>query len=406
MSQLNITFKKLAVLGLILVNLTNVLAQTNFTKSHDEVVNLMTAVNDHWQATNTYRTTPFWHHAAYHTGNMEAYSITKNENYRLFSENWAKYNNWKGAASNDTANWKYSYGESSTYVLFGDWQICFQTYADLYNLDAVKDPTKLARAISVMEYEMRTSKNDYWWWADGLYMVMPVMSKLYNITGNTLYLQKLKEYFTYADNLMFDTEFSLYYRDAKYVFPLQPTLYGLKNFWARGDGWVFAGLAKVLKDLPVNDTIIRPFILQRFRSMAASLKNTQQSDGYWTRSILDPAHAPGYETSGTAFFCYGFFWGINNGILSREEFLPTATKAWNYLQNIAVQPDLSVGYVQPIGENPSPNITVQATSTANFGVGAFLLAAAETSRYLANNPTKIGSKKKGAKLSNSTKRGK
>lgn len=403
MSQKLPTKKGLILSALLLLCLNSIHAQSTFTKTHDEVVNLMCSVNDHWQSTNTYKTTPFWHHAAYHTGNMEAYDITKNESYRLFSENWAKYNNWKGATSNDTANWKHTYGESSSYVLFGDWQICFQTYADLYQLDVVKDPAKLARAISVMEYEMRTSRNDYWWWADGLYMVMPVMTKLYNITGNIRYLEKLKEYFVYADNLMFDNEFSLYYRDAKYVYPLQPTLYGLKNFWARGDGWVFAGIAKVLKDLPSNDTIIRPLLTQRFKSMAASLKDTQQTEGYWTRSILDPAHAPGYETSGTAFFCYGFFWGINNGLLSSAEYLPTATKAWNYLQNIAVQPDFSIGYVQPIGENPSPNTTVQATSTANFGVGAFLLAAAETSRFLANNPTNVRSKKKGSKLPRSSK---
>lgn len=380
--------RKIALASFLLFNLYGAIAKTKFTKNSGEVVELMCSVNDHWQATNTFKTSPFWHHAAYHTGNMEAYSITKNENYRLYSENWATYNNWTGATSNDTTNWKYSYGESPSYVLFGDWQICFQTYADLYNLDAIKDPNKIKRALSVMEYQMRTSNNDYWWWADGLYMVMPVMTKLYNITGNIRYLEKLKEYFQYADKLMFDTEFSLYYRDAKYVFPLQPTFYGLKNFWARGDGWVFAGLAKVLKDLPAEDTLVRPLFTLRFQSMAAALKNAQQTEGYWTRSILDPAHAPGYETSGTAFFCYGFFWGINNGILSKDTYLPTATKAWNYLQNIAVQPDFSVGYVQPIGDNASPNTTVKASSTANFGVGAFLLAAAETSRFLDKQTSK------------------
>ncbi|WP_333864804.1 glycoside hydrolase family 88 protein [Sphingobacterium sp.] len=29
--------------------------------------------------------------------------------------------------------------------------------------------------------------------------------------------------------------------------------------------------------------------------------------------MLDPEHAPGRETSGTAFFTYGLLWGINNG---------------------------------------------------------------------------------------------
>ena len=74
---------------------------------------------------------------------------------------------------------------------------------------------KIARAKEVMEYEMSTPNNDYWWWADGLYMVMPVMTKLYKVTGNQQYLDKLYEYFTYAKNLMYDEESALFYRDGK-----------------------------------------------------------------------------------------------------------------------------------------------------------------------------------------------
>ena len=60
------------------------------------------------------------------------------------------------------------------------------------------DTQKIARAREVMEYQMSTPNHDYWWWADGLYMVMPVMTKMYNITGNSLYLEKLHEYLAYA----------------------------------------------------------------------------------------------------------------------------------------------------------------------------------------------------------------
>jgi hypothetical protein len=41
-----------------------------------------------------------------------------------------------------------------------------------------------------------------------------------------------------------------------------------------------------------------------------------------------------------------------------------------------------VGYVQPIGERAIPGQTVDANSQANFGVGAFLLAACEYCRYI------------------------
>jgi unsaturated rhamnogalacturonyl hydrolase len=285
-----------------------------------------------------------------------------------------------GAKSNDKSKWKYSYGESDDYVLFGDWQICFQTYIDLYNITGSEDESKIARAKEVMEYEMSTNKNDYWWWADGLYMVMPVMTKLYRITGNDLYLKKLDEYLDFADSIMFDDETNLYYRDAKYVYPKHKSLNGYKDFWARGDGWVFAGYAKIIQDLP--DSEQKKKYIARFKKMAKALSSSQQKEGYWTRSILDKDHAPGPETSGTAFFTYGFLWGINNNVLDKDKYFPVVEKSWKYLSEVALQENGSVGYVQPIGEKAIPGQIVDVNSTADFGVGAFLLAASEMYRFL------------------------
>ena len=97
---------------------------------------------------------------------------------------------------------------------------------------------------------------------------------------------------------------------------------------------------------------------------------------------LDPEHAPGPETSGTAFFTYGLLWGMNNGFLDKATYQPVVEKAWKYLTTVALQPDGRVGYVQPIGEKAIPGQVVDANSTANFGVGAFLLAACEMVRFL------------------------
>ncbi len=349
--------------------------------SKEEVLSTINKVNTYWQSTNKPEVSAFWDHAAYHTGNMEAYNITKNEAYRKYSETWAAYNQWMGAKSPDKTKWKYKYGEKDEYVLFGDWQICFQTYIDLYNLTA--EPHKIARAKEVMEYQMSTQANDYWWWADGLYMVMPVMTKMYKLTGNQLYLDKLYEYFTYANGIMYDSKAKLYFRDAKYVYPKHKSVNGKKDFWARGDGWVFAGLAKVLKDLPKNDPHRNEYV-SKYQNMAKAIVNSQQADGYWTRSMLDPQHAPGPETSGTAFFTYGLLWGINNGLLNENKYLPAVKKGYQYLTKTALQRNGKVGYVQPIGEKAIPGQVVDANSTSNFGVGAFLLANCEMYTYLTN----------------------
>ncbi|MCW3805322.1 glycoside hydrolase family 88/105 protein [Plebeiibacterium marinum] len=346
-----------------------------------DVISTINKVNDYWQSTNPEHGRAFWDNAAYHTGNMAAYAITKNEKYKAYSEAWAIKNEWKGAKSDDKATWKYHYGENDNHVLFGDWQICFQTYVDLFNLDEVKDSAKIARAIEVMEYEMSTDANDYWWWADGLYMVMPVMTKLYKVTGNDLYLTKLYEYFKYAQSIMYDQETGLFYRDAKYVYPKHKSVNGKKDFWARGDGWVFAGLAKIIQDFP-DDYAHKAEFVEIYKKMAVTLKNIQQKEGYWTRSMMDPEHAPGPETSGTAFFTYGYLWGMNNGLLAKEEYTTVVDKAWTYLTTVALQENGKIGYVQPIGERAIPGQTVDENSTSNFGVGAFLLAATEMVKFL------------------------
>lgn len=345
-----------------------------------EVKETIIKVNDYWQNENPKHGRAFWDNAAYHTGNIAAYEITGMARYRDYSTAWAKRNKWKGAKSDNKANWKYSYGERDNYVLFGDWQICFQTYIDLFNIDGGKDSAMIARAREVMEYQMSTDNNDYWWWADGLYMVMPVMTKLYKVTGNELYLDKLYEYFKYAQSIMYDQETGLFFRDAKYVYPKHKSVNGVKDFWARGDGWVFAGLAKIIQDMPKDYNHKAEFV-EIYKRMAVALEKAQQPEGYWTRSMLDPDHAPGPETSGTAFFAYGYLWGINNGVLDKKMYRPVVLKAWNYLTTVALQENGKVGYVQPIGERAIPGQTVDENSTANFGVGAYLLAASEMYKY-------------------------
>ena len=196
--------KKLISRGLLVLAILAVspviMAQNLPTKQ--EAIKVLRLVNNYWQANNPVPGSSFWDNAAYHVGNMEAYKVTKNKKYLLYSQAWAQQNEWKGAQGNNKAKWKYSYGEGGDFALFGDNQICFQVYADLYQIN--KNPKYIARAREVMEYQMSTNVNDYWWWADGLFMVMPVMTKYYHITKNELYLTKLYDYFQYANSIMYD----------------------------------------------------------------------------------------------------------------------------------------------------------------------------------------------------------
>lgn len=373
---------------LIIYSLAIVFALPTFANQTDDagkVLDQIIKVNNYWQANNTPYVRSFWDHAAYHTGNMEAYRLTGRADWYAYTDKWCRHNEWKGARSDDKANWKYAtYGEGQDFVLFGDWQICFQTYIDMYNL--VPAPYKVARAIEVMSHECSMTDTHFWWWADALYMVMPVMTKMYKLTGEVKYLDKLTENFLWSDSLMFDHEEQLYYRDAKYIYPKVKTACNDgKSFWARGDGWVLAGLAKVLADMP-QDYKNRAIFVQRFRELAEGVARVQRPGGYWSRSMLCEDDAPGPETSGTAFFTYGMLWGVNNGYLVKSTYAPVIERAWKYLSETALQPDGSIGFVQPIGEKPDPTKTVDAHSQAPFGTGAWLLAACEMVRYINADP--------------------
>ena len=100
--------------------------------------------------------------------------------------------------------------------------------------------------------------------------------------------------------------------------------------------------------------------------LAEAVAAIQQPEGYWTRSMMDPTHAPGPETSGTAFFTVSFGESIM-AIWMRQCIKPVIDKAWNYLTKTALQKNGKIGYVQPIGEKAIPGQVVDADSEANFG---------------------------------------
>jgi unsaturated rhamnogalacturonyl hydrolase len=110
--------------------------------------------------------------------------------------------------------------------------------------------------------------------------------------------------------------------------------------------------------------------------MAAAILASQQPDGLWHSSLLDPDSYPLKETSGSGFFTYGFAWGVNQGLLDRATYEPAIDKAWTALVG-CVDADGKLTHVQPVGSDPK---NFADDSTARYGVGAFLLAGSEIYR--------------------------
>ena len=178
-----------------------------------------------------------------------------------------------------------------------------------------------------------------------------------------------REYKATYDHL-FDKEENLFYRDWRYFDQREAN--GRKVFWGRGNGWVLGGLAEILKELPAKDKN-RKFYEELFVKLCTRVAKLQNADGFWHASLLDPASYPSPETSCTTFIVYALAYGINEGLLDKDTFLPILVKGWN-AQVSAVDADGKLGYVQPIGADPK---RVTRNMTEVYGVGAFLMGGCE-----------------------------
>ena len=114
--------------------------------------------------------------------------------------------------------------------------------------------------------------------------------------------------------------------------------------------------------------------------MCEALVKCQRKDGFWNVSLHDESHFGGKELTGTALFVYGMAYGINQGFLPRDKYLPVVAKAWNAMVNDAVHQNGFLGYVQGTGKEPKDGQPVSYDSKPDFddyGTGCFLLAGVE-----------------------------
>jgi len=260
-----------------------------------------------------------------------------------------------------------------------------QTYAELYFL--YRDPKMIAplrerfdailanpSEVKTLDYvRLPSGERKNWTWCDSLFMGPPTWIRLYAATGDERYLNfAVTNWWRTADYLC-DTNEHLFYRDSTYLDKEEAN--GQKVFWSRGNGWVMAGLVRMLQYLPMNHPD-RPRFEQLFKDMAAKILSLQQPDGLWRPSLLDPDDFPEKESSGSALFTYSLAWGVNQGLLDRAKFEPAVRKGWTALVG-CVNADGKLTHVQPIGQDPR---NFAADSTEPFGVGAFLLAGSEVYR--------------------------
>jgi unsaturated rhamnogalacturonyl hydrolase len=151
------------------------------------------------------------------------------------------------------------------------------------------------------------------YWIDDIWMIGSLQVQAYRATGDEIYLGRAaKVVESYLDRLQQSNGLFYHGEDAPF-------------FWGRGNGWVAAGLAELLSELP-DSSPYYVSILEGYKKMMDVLLEYQAEDGMW-RQLIDKEEA-WKETSSTAMFGYAITVGVKKGLLPEKKFVPAYQKAW------------------------------------------------------------------------------
>jgi rhamnogalacturonyl hydrolase YesR len=179
------------------------------------------------------------------------------------------------------------------------------------------------------------------YWIDDMFMIPAVQVQAYRATGDAKYIDRAANTMAaYLDRMQEPNGLFYHAPDSKF-------------FWGRGNGWVAAGMAELLRSLPKKHPR-RARILKGYRTMMASLLKYQASDGLW-RQLIDHPEVWA-ETSSTGMFTFAMVTGVKNGWLEQKTYGPAARKAW-------------LGLVQHIGQDANVSDVCVGTNKAHAEVG-------------------------------------
>jgi unsaturated rhamnogalacturonyl hydrolase len=350
-------------------------AITKSTTTHQAMLKAM-----QWQEANPIFTKAptDWTNGAYYVGVVKAHEATKSKEYLGSLQAMAIRNNWKPWERfyhADDMNICYSYLYLNT---LGEANVDLAPTSTIIKDHLYKPyPWKNGETANLKgNKETEIKEKILWWWCDALFMAPPVIINYSKQMKDPSYLKEMDKYYAEAYELLYDKKAHLFSRDARFLLTGKANDIKEKNgekvFWSRGNGWVLAGLALMLADLP-KEYPTRKFYENLFMEMAEKIKILQPTDGLWRTSLLSPESFDHGEVSGSGFFTFALAWGINNGILNKASYTPVVLKAWDAIL-ACQQENGKVGWVQNIGANPMP---ASANSWQNFGTGAFLMAGSE-----------------------------
>jgi len=345
----------------------------------EALLKVMSATADWQLAAPPKWATNLWHYAAFWVGMTKFAPLAEDSKYYDAIKKNGEANEWKPGArpghaddQSITSSYFYVYSverdpKTIEPALARFDEMAKKPYDEPLKWDEIKEtPGKTASGTQAIQLRE-------WAWCDALFMAPTAMALATTSTGDMKYLNLADKLWWKTTDYLYDKNEHLYFRDSRFFEKREAN--GKKVFWSRGNGWVLAGTARMLQNMPESYPD-RAGYISLFRDMATKVASLQGKDGFWRSSLLDPDSVPQPESSGTGFYTYALAWGVNQGILDRATFEPAIRKGWSAITG-AVLPDGKLGWVQQVGYQPGETCW---DGTEVYGVGALLLAGSELYR--------------------------
>ncbi|MBC8402292.1 MAG: glycoside hydrolase family 88 protein [Candidatus Marinimicrobia bacterium] len=212
-------------------------------------------------------------------------------------------------------------------------------------------------------------------WADDLFMSVPFLLRMGQLTGDISYYDDVARQIINFHKYLFDEETGLAHHGWFDDKQLNTTV-----FWGRANGWMMWAMSEALLILPKEHKDYRE-ILNIFQIRAAGLLKYQNPSGMW-HQVLD--HPKSYEESScTAMYTLSFARGVCEGWLN-EKFSSAAIKAWNALSGY-ITADGTVNNIckgTAIGDGLEFYFTRPIHANDPRGLGAVITAGVEVQRLL------------------------
>lgn len=315
-----------------------------------------------------------WIRGTYYAGVMAVYQATKDEAYLKQSEKFC-----------ESLNWSLPAGKAGSGGGGGNLLTCGQTMLECYFEDGKKskienivshldDPTLKTPSGQALSWHFEEGRR----YVDAIFTGPPTLAMLYKATKDERYLAWMDHFVWDIYGCLYDLEENLFYRDIRFrnAAIIEKDKAGSEDYkkviWSRGNGWAFAGLARILKYLPKDHGSYAKYQMV-FQNMAKALKECQSEEGFWYPNLADSKDIPLKETSGTSFFIYGFAYGINTGVLDKVTYLPVVKRGWKSVYD-EVSEEGKVQWGQKVGDRP---VNLKKEHSHEYVSGTFLLAASE-----------------------------